>query len=472
MAEGIPDLLADPVGVVTALIAGVEPALARAEIERVVMGVAGGRAKRRRLARALADRPAILTDGRSPAPRVAGDLLIALRKAGATSVSPPACAGCGKNLPTLQRRGQDWYCGVCGPRPGRCAACGQQRVITSFDRRGQPRCSRCPDRDDRDPLAVLAAVVTTLDPSLPAEQVTAAARRVFTRPAKLRQLAWAVEEAPGLLAGDGARAPMPAVLRFIDELRHAGAEQITRPACPRCQRASRLYRRVEGQWCCRNCVAKTRAQPCARCGAAREPAARDEAGGPLCPYCLITDPANLETCAGCGRRRPVSVRAPGGPLCPACRPAKTMTCAICGRHTACYLSKTTSEPWCDACKQRWARCSGCGKSARVRGGTRSEPLCGACARPDPGFWHSCPGCGQPGRMIQAGRCARCSVDRRLRELLGDQAGRILPQFHALYQALTAAGPQPWQPGSIRAQPQQSCTAWALEVSSPTRPSTG
>ena len=438
MAEGIPDVLADPVAVITAVIAGVEPALARAEIERVVTGVAGGRAKRRRLAQALADRPSILTDGRSPAPRVAGDLLIALRRAGATLVSPPACAGCGKHLPTLQRRGQDWYCAVCGPRPGRCAACGQQRIITSFDRRGQPRCASCPDRDDRDPLAVLAAVVATLDPLLPAEQVTAAARRVFSRPAKLRQLAWAIEDEPGLLTGDGARAPIPAVLRFIDELREAGAEQIARPACPRCQRAVRLYRRIEGQWCCRNCVARSRARPCSRCGSIREPAARDEAGGPLCPHCLITDPANLETCAGCGRRRPVSARSPGGPLCPACRPVKTMTCAICGRHTACYLSKTTGEPWCDACKQRWARCSRCGTAARVRGGTRNEPLCGACTRPDPGFWRSCPGCGQAGR-INAGRCARCTVDRRLRELLGDQAGQIRPQFCALYQALAAAG---------------------------------
>ena len=132
--------------------------------------VAGGRAKRRKLAQALAARPAVLTDGRSPAPRVVGDLLIALRKAGAVMISPPVCAGCGKHLRTLQRRGQDWYCAVCGPRPGRCAACGQQRIITSLDRRGQPRCASCPDRDDRDPLAVLAEVVGRLDPSLPAKR--------------------------------------------------------------------------------------------------------------------------------------------------------------------------------------------------------------------------------------------------------------------------------------------------------------
>jgi hypothetical protein len=437
VTTGIPDVIADPAGVTVSLIAGVEPALDPAVVAAAVARVAGGRAKRRKLAQALTARPAVLTDGLSPAPRVVGDVLIALRKAGATVISPPACAGCGRHLRTLQRRGQNWYCAVCGPRPGRCAACGQERIITSFDRHGQPRCASCPDRDDRDPLAVLVTVVARLDSSLPAEQITAAARRVFSRPAKLRQLAWAVEGEPGLLTGDGARAPIPAVLRFIDELRQAGAEHITRPACPRCQRAVRLYRRVEGQWCCRNCVARSRAQPCSRCGALREPAARDQAGGPLCPHCLITDPANLETCTGCGRTRPVSARAPGGPLCPSCLPAKMMTCAVCGRHTACYLSKTTGEPWCDACKQRWARCSRCGKHAQVRGGTKNQPLCGACTRPDPGFWRCCPGCGQPGR-INAGRCARCTVDRRLRELLSGPDGQIRHQFRALYQALAAA----------------------------------
>jgi len=86
----------------------------------VVISVAGGRAKRRKLAQELSARPAVLTDGRSPAPRVIGDLLIALRRAGATVISPPVCAGCGKSLRTMQRRGQDWYCGVCGPRREPC----------------------------------------------------------------------------------------------------------------------------------------------------------------------------------------------------------------------------------------------------------------------------------------------------------------------------------------------------------------
>lgn len=81
MTAGVQDVLADPVSVIVAMITGIEPALELAVIEEAVTSVAGGRAKRRKLAQALARRPAILTDGRSPAPRAAGDLLVALRRA-------------------------------------------------------------------------------------------------------------------------------------------------------------------------------------------------------------------------------------------------------------------------------------------------------------------------------------------------------------------------------------------------------
>ncbi|MFJ1827902.1 hypothetical protein [Streptomyces sp. NPDC088178] len=53
----------------------------------MVTAVAGGRAKSRRLAEALVMRPGVLTDGRSPAPRAVGDLLIELRKAGASAIA-------------------------------------------------------------------------------------------------------------------------------------------------------------------------------------------------------------------------------------------------------------------------------------------------------------------------------------------------------------------------------------------------
>jgi hypothetical protein len=116
-----------------------------------------------------------------------------------------------------------------------------------------------------------------------------------------------------------------------------------------------------------------------------------------------------------------------------------MTCAICGRQRPCFISAATGQPWCTACKRRWIRCSGCGQVRPLRGGTLDAPLCATCTHTDPGFWRTCPGCGQPGRLHTGReRCARCNLDQRLRELLGDGRGQIGPQLQALYQALTAA----------------------------------
>jgi len=437
VAAELSAVLTDPVGVIVDLVAAAEPALDRAVIVGVVERIAGGRAKRRRLARTLLDRPTVLGDGRSPAPRVVGDLLRALHKAGASNISPPVCAECGKGLRSFQRRGEHWYCGGCGPRREPCAGCGKDRPVSCRDRNRQPRCVQCRPDHGRDPVDVVVDVVAGIDPTLSGDLVAAAVRASAPRPGQRQQLAWAVNDRPDLLTGAGAEAPGPAVLRLIDELCHADARKITRPACPRCHRVIRLHRRIDGQWLCRNCVAKSRAQPCSRCGVVRETATRDAHGRPLCPYCLIIDPANQETCIGCSRRRPVSVRTSDGPLCLACRPVKTMTCSICGRHAPCYVSKTTGEPWCDACKQRWARCAGCGDLRPVRGGSRDEPLCATCTRPEPEFWHNCPNCGQPGR-IHNGRigCATCTVRQRLRELLSDDHGEVRPDLQALYDALT------------------------------------
>lgn len=436
MTTELSTVLTDPVGVVVDLIAGVEPVMGRAAVGEVVKGVAAGRAKQRRLAQALLTRPGLLTDGRSPAPRVVGDLLIALRAAGAGGVSPPVCIQCGKHLKTLQRRGEDWYCGVCGPKTEPCAACGTTRRVASRDRQGRPRCLRCPPGGG-DPVMAVVEAVGAVDPTIPTETVAAAVRAVTSRAGQRQQLAWALQQRPDLLTGAGAEAGVPSVLRLIDELCQAGATGIVRPACPHCGRVIALVKPRNGVRLCRNCVAKSRAEPCSRCGSVKEPATRDEHGQPLCPHCLITDPANHENCIDCDRRRPVSVRTPDGPLCAACRPWQILTCAICGQHAPCVISKTTGKPWCRACKQRWVRCVGCGQVQPVRGGTVDEPLCSTCTRPDPDFWHSCPDCGRPGQ-IHARRCARCTVQQRLRDLFSDGNGAIRPELQALYQALTAA----------------------------------
>jgi hypothetical protein len=428
------DPVLDPVGTVVGLVIAADATLDEATARQAAERAAGGRAKSRRLAAALASDPSVLVTGRSPAPRAVGDLLLALHAAGAAGISPPRCAGCGREVTSMQRRGNHWYCSRCFDRPLACASCGNVRQVASRDRHGRPRCCQCPDQDSRDPRAVLIEVITAADPGLSAGAVTAALEATVVKPAHLQKLAWVLQESPALLSGGGAAAPFPMVLRLIGTLCDAGATRIRRPACPRCGRVVALSKLVNGLRVCRGCCARANAVPCGRCGTVREPAARDQQGRPVCPHCLSTDPANLERCARCGRRRPVSTRTSGGPVCPACVPRKILACAICGRARPGMVSKITGQPWCRGCARSWAPCSQCGQPSRVRAGTREEPLCGSCAAPGT-EWKTCPGCGAGERLV-AGACRRCHLRQHLRELLaGPATGRVCAGLQAFQQAV-------------------------------------
>ena len=172
----------------------------------------------------------------------------------------------------MQRRGQDWYCGACGPRRERCAACGSTRPVTFRDRDGQPRCGKCPPGDGTDPAAIIAGIVTGIDPPLPAQAVVSAVQAVAAQSGQRHRLAWALQDEPGLLTGAGAQAPMPAVLRLIGMLCDAGASASPGRRAPAAAGSSICTGGSTGSGLCRNCVARSRAQPCARCGAIREAA--------------------------------------------------------------------------------------------------------------------------------------------------------------------------------------------------------
>ncbi|MFI7520113.1 hypothetical protein [Micromonospora globbae] len=434
MTADLPEVLTDPVSVAVDIVHRTEPMLDKALVEKIVMGVAGRRAKRRRLAQALLDRPSVLIDGRSPAPRVVGDLLIALRAAGAVNTSPPVCSTCGKHLRTQQRRDQDWYCGVCGPRREQCTICGNDRPVSSRDRDGRPRCVRCEPHDD--PVPVLLAVVAALDPNVNAGTIATALDAVSKRAGQRRRVAWIVQDQPELLTGAGADAPASSVLRLIDHLCQAGVSGVVQPPCPVCLRVVSLHRRIDGRWLCRYCVGKTRMIPCGRCGVRRQPCTRDSDGQPLCSSCVSREPANLEECTGCGRRRPVAARTPDGPFCDTCRPWPVLTCASCGQTRPCKISQATGQPCCKTCASRWARCTNCGQVRPQRGGTKDAPLCAPCTRPEPGYWRTCPTCGQAGRR-HTNRCARCTLHKRLDLLLSDEHGHIRPELQPLRDALRA-----------------------------------
>lgn len=428
-----PDPLADPLGVIIDLVADLEPALARDRLTEVVAGVAGGRAKRRRLAEALLARPAILIDGCSPAPEAIGTLLTVLRDAGAVNVSPPVCAECAKPLRAFQRRGQDWYCGRHGPARAACAGCGNVRPIARRDRQHQPHCVQCPPSQEQDSTAALIGMIAGIEPGLEVGAVTAAIEAAAPHHGQRQRLAWAVAQRPELLTGAGAGSPVPAVLRLIDALVEHGSGRIVAPPCPHCGRVIALVKPRDGLRLCRNCVAKSRAETCSRCGVHREAATRDRQGHALCPKCLITDPANHEVCLTCQRPRPVSVRTPQGPICGSCRPSLTMTCSICGRSAPGSVSTLTGQPCCRSCQRRRARCRSCGTVRLVRSGTPTHPLCGPCTRPD-GSWHACPGCDEQ-TWYRSGRCARCALTRRLDQLLRDDTGQLNPRLLVLHEHL-------------------------------------
>jgi hypothetical protein len=336
-----------------------------------------------------------------------------LDRAAVTSIAERVAGGRAK------RRGENWYCGVCGPRREPCAACGQPRRVSCRDRDGRPRCTQCPLDDGRDPTALIVEAVTEADPSLSAEVIGAAAIAAAAQAGQRHRLAWALQNRPDLLTGAGAQAPVPTVLRLIDRLCELEARTIVRPACPGCGRVIHLHRPIGAKWLCRNCTAKTRAQPCARCGAVREAATRDEHGKPLCPYCLITDPVNQETCIDCGRRRPVSVRTDNGPVCAICRPVKTMTCSICGHDGPCTVSAAAPS-----------------MTHAAPNASGTSPDSGAPARD----------AGSPGACIRVGvpaaRCSSgCAVQQRLRELLGDEVLVHLEWIRTREGALTCSGLQ-------------------------------
>ena len=125
---------------------------------------------------------------------------------------------------------------------------------------------------------------------------------------------------PELLTGQGARAPLPGVLRFISALARAGATTVTEPPCPRCGRQRQLGNPVDGLRVCGGCRSKARALRCGRCGKVRSVARRNDGGQPICQNCWHRDPRSWKPCAKCGNNRRVAAVTEAGPVCQSCRP--------------------------------------------------------------------------------------------------------------------------------------------------------
>jgi hypothetical protein len=282
----------------------------------------------------------------------------------------------------------------------------------------------------------LLALMAELEPGLSAEAVLQALEQAAARHQGRWRIAAAVTAQPGLLTGEGARAPVPGVLRFISALARAGATSVVEPPCPRCGRQRPLGVPVEGLRLCAGCRSKARAVLCGRCGKVRQPARLNDGGQPICQNCWHRDPRSWKPCAKCGNPRRVAAVTEAGPLCQTCRPGPGLPCSICGLADGgrIGISRATATPVCERCRKHWITCSRCGTGAPLKGGTLREPLCARCLNPDPAFWKRCASCQQTWQLSTA-ECTRCCLDRRLKQAFTPPRGAAAPELDRLREAM-------------------------------------
>ena len=290
-----------------------------------------------------------------------------------------------------------------------------------------------------DQAGALLALMAGLEPALSTEAVLGALGQAAARPDGQRRIAAAVVAQPDLLTGQGARAPLPSVLRFISALARAGAAAVVEPPCPRCGRQRPLDVAVDGLRVCGGCRSKARELRCGRCGKVSTVARRNDGGQPICQNCWRRDPRSWKPCARCGNQRRVAAVTGAGPVCQSCRPGPALSCGICGVGSGRIgISQATGTPVCERCRKRWVNCSRCGAGALLKGGTLHEPLCARCLNPDPAFWKRCGTCRETWQLSEA-ECTHCSLDRRLRQFLAPPGGTAAPELDRLREALVRVG---------------------------------
>ena len=325
--------------------------------------------------------------------------------------------------------------------------------------RACPRCRR----------ETVVAAVSAADPSLPAAVIAAAVDAVAPGGQALRQLADALAADPAALR---AGAP-PVAGRLAAELTGRGSAVLAIPACAVCGRAGRPLFRGDGGGVCQRCRSWQRAVACASCGKVRPRAGSNAAGQDICEVCCRRhDPKRRRICGRCGKTSPVAVRGKDGrpDICVNCYKMPAATCSICGRHKECHFA-ATARPVCKSCSPRAAatcarcgqdrppaarwpegpvcdpcytaalrhrgRCASCGQQRRLV--TPPGPAAGTCADcAGIPVTHACTDCGTEDKLYEKGRCARCSLRRRARELLSAGTGTIAAELTGVFDAITAA----------------------------------
>ena len=325
------------------------------------------------------------------------------------------------------------------------------------------RCPRCRRGQVMD-------IVSAADGSLPREVIEEAVAAVAPSGQALAQLALALAADHGALARGA-----PAVAgRLAAELAARGSAVIAVPACGACGRTGKpLFRGDDGTGVCQRCRAWQLAAPCATCGKVKPASGHDENGNAVCEVCRRRDdpgrhrecgtcgktaPVALRgrdgepatcvscyrlpeaTCSGCRRRRPCAYADTSRPLCPSCCPRATAPCARCGQDRA-PQARWPEGPVCDTCYtaalRRQGPCARCGHRRRLVAPPGPDAdTCADCAGVR--VFSACGDCGTEDKLYEKGRCARCSLRRRARDLLSAGTGTIAPELSGVLDAITAA----------------------------------
>jgi len=329
-----------------------------------------------------------------------------------------------------------------------------------------PQAGRCP-RCRRDQVIDIASAA---DGSLPRAVIEAAVEAVAPSGQALRQLALALAADPGALS----RGAPPVAGKLAAELAARGSATIAVPSCAACGRTGRpLFRGDGGTGVCQRCRAWQLASPCATCGNIKPAAGYDEDGKTVCEVCRRRDdpgrhrecgtcgktaPAAVRgregepgtcvscyrlpeaTCSRCRRRRPCAYADSGRPVCPSCSPRATAPCARCG-HDRPPQARWPEGPVCDPCYTAALRhrgsCARCGQHRRLVAPPGPDAdTCADCAQVP--VFSACGDCGAEDKLYEKGRCARCSLRRRARELLSDGTGSIVSELSGVLDAITGA----------------------------------
>lgn len=289
---------------IVAAVLSADPSLTPDRVEQALAMVGEHPAALRSLATALTADPAALAIG---APPMVGQLVLALRAQGATSLPAPHCAVCQREGLELTR--SSTMAGVCARCRRRelaqaCARCGIVKPVAGRDRDQLPVCARCADRPERECGRC--------------GRTRRIARRAHDDQPDICDLCFRLPTA--LCSGCGRLRPCS----------FAGTDT---PICIRCS--------------------PRRTTACSRCGEHRPPAA-NWPEGPVCDPCYTAALRHRGSCEGCHtQRRLVSPPGPDATRCSDCAglPA-THVCVDCGledklyergRCNTCALRRRTGE---------------------------------------------------------------------------------------------------------------------------------